>query len=136
MLSHWVIIHKARDICTHHSRIPLPEIYSSLSEAFYKAYTDETEAPGVGAVSALGRAEVCWIAVLPGPGNLRSWLGFERNSRDVAAPDARGLETMVGILAVPLKGYGYSSRCECTLCNLMNSHPLAEKNSQYTVPSK
>jgi hypothetical protein len=29
---------------------------------------------------------------------------------------------MDGVLTVPLKGYGYSSRCECTLCSLMDSH--------------
>ena len=72
-----------------HSRVPLPEIYSSLSEAFHKAYADENEVPGVEAVSALGRVEVCWIAVLPGPGNLGSWLGFKRNGRSAATPDAR-----------------------------------------------
>ena len=77
----WVTVHKTRDIYIRHSRVPLPEIYSSLSEAFHKAYTNETaEAPGVEAVPAPGGVEVCWIAVLPRPGNLGSWLGFERNS--------------------------------------------------------
>jgi len=84
-----VTIHKTRDIYIRHSRVPLPEIYSSLSEAFHKAYADETEVPGVEAVSALRGVEVCWIAVLPDPGNLGSWLGFKRNSRGAAAPDAR-----------------------------------------------
>ena len=83
--AHWV----TGDIYIRHSRVPLPEIYSSLSEVFHKAYADETEVPGVEAVSALGGVEVCWIAVLPDPGNLGSWLGFERNSRGATTPDAR-----------------------------------------------
>jgi len=69
----WVTVHKTRDIYISHSRVPLPE-------TFHNAYADETEAPGVEAVSALGGVEVCWIAVLPGPGNSESWLGFGRNS--------------------------------------------------------
>jgi len=76
----WVTVHKTREIYIRHSRVPLPETYSSLSEAFHNAYADETEAPGVEAVSALGGVKVCWIAVLPGPGNSESWLGFGRNS--------------------------------------------------------
>ena len=52
-----------------------------------------------------------WIAVLPGPGNFGSWLGFERG---VAIPDAwfgdyPRPDAMVGVLAVPLKGYEYRS---------------------------
>ena len=82
-------IHKTREIYIRHSRVPLPEVYSSLSEAFHKAYADETEVPGVEAVSALSGAEVRWIAVLPDPGNLGSWLGFKRNSRGAATPDVR-----------------------------------------------
>ena len=68
---------------------PLLEIYSSLSEAFYKACADETEVPGIEAVSALGGIEVYWIAVLPDPSNLGSWLGFKRNSQGAVTPDAR-----------------------------------------------
>ena len=51
MLGDWVTVHKTREIYIRHSRVPLPpEIYSSLSEAFHKAYADETEVPGVEAV--------------------------------------------------------------------------------------
>ena len=82
-------IHKTRDIYIRHSRVPLPETYSPLSEVFYKGYADETGVPGVEAVSALGGVEVCWIAVLPDPGNSGSWLGFEQNSRGAATPDAQ-----------------------------------------------
>ena len=57
-------------------------------------YANETEIPGVKVVSALGGVAVGWITVLPGPGNLGSWLDFERVGRCVAIPDARGLETI------------------------------------------
>ena len=72
-------VHKTRNTHIRHSRVPLPEIYSSISEAFRPAYADETETPDVEAVPGLGGAEVGWIAVLPVPGNLGSWLVFERN---------------------------------------------------------
>ena len=72
------IAHKTRERDIRHSRVPLPEIYSSISEAFYPAYTGEAETPDV---------EVGWIAVLPVPGDLRSRLVFERNSRWVTIPD-------------------------------------------------
>ena len=61
-------------------------------------------------VSALGRVEEDWIAVLPGLSDLGSWLGFERNC------------ATVGVLTVPLRGYEYSSRCERTRCILMDVH--------------
>jgi len=90
-VTQWVTVHKTRDIYIRHSRATLPKICSSasLSEAFHKAYADETGVPGVEAVSALCGVEVCWIAVLPDPGNLGSWLGFKRNSQGAATPDAR-----------------------------------------------
>ena len=79
---------KTRNIHILCSRIPLPEIYSSIPEAFRIVYAGETEVPDIEAVSALAGAEVGWIAVIPGPGNLRSWLVFERICRCVAIPDA------------------------------------------------
>ena len=86
-------IHKTREIYIRHSRVPLPEVYSSLSEAFHKAYADETEIPGVEAVSGLGGVEVCWIAVLPDPSNLGSWP--VSGETVVALPlQIRGLETI------------------------------------------
>ena len=124
-------VHKTRERDIRHSRIPLPEIYS-LSEAFRIAYADETGAPGVAVVPALGGVEVGWIAVPLGPGNLVSWLVFERISRCAAIPDTRFGNNIhdpmqwlgPGVLIVPLKGYGYSSRCKCTRCSLMDSHPM------------
>ena len=52
--------------------VPLPELYFSTSKAFRVACADETQVTGVEAVSALGGAEIGWIAVLPSPENLGS----------------------------------------------------------------
>ena len=76
-------------------RVPLPEIYSAVSEAFSMAYVGETEVPGIGVVSALGGVEVDWITVfLPSLGDLGSWLGFERIGCYVAISDARFRENI------------------------------------------
>ena len=53
------------------------------------AYADDTEVPDAEAVSALDGVEVGWIAVLPVPDSLGSWLVFERIDHCVVAPDAR-----------------------------------------------
>ena len=70
LLNEWVTVHKT--IYIHHSRVPLPEFYSEISGAFPIPYTDETEVPVVGVVSALGGVEENWIAALPGLGDLGS----------------------------------------------------------------
>jgi hypothetical protein len=41
--------------------------------------------------------------------------------RQYPHPDAT-----VGVLTVPLKGYGYSSRRKCTPCSLMDSHSVSD----------
>ena len=68
---------KTRSEYIRRSKVPFPGVYSSISEAFRIAYADETKVPGVDVVSALGGVEVGWVTVLPGPGNLGSWLVFE-----------------------------------------------------------
>ena len=105
-----------------HGRVPLPEIDSEISEALPITYADKTKASGVGVVLVLGGVElVDRIVVLPGPGDLGGWRIFERIGRCVwgkhPPPDAT-----VGVLYV--KGCGYSLRCKCTRCNLMDNHPL------------
>ena len=68
---HWtgdcVTVHKNRYIYIRHSRFPLPEIYSSLSEAFHKAYANETEVPGVEAVSHLVGLKYAGLQSFPTP---------------------------------------------------------------------
>ena len=70
-----------RVVCYPSHRVPLPELYFSISKAFRVACADETQVTGVEAVSALGGVEIGWIAVLPSPDNLGSWLIFERIGR-------------------------------------------------------
>ena len=62
-------------------RVPLPEIYSSISEAFRVAYANKTEVPGVEVMSGV---EGDCIAALPGDSP------FARESADF--PNYRGRE--------------------------------------------
>lgn len=80
---------KTREMYIRHNRVPLPDIYSLISEAFRITHTGETETSSIGAALALGRVEVGWVAVLPVPGDLESWPVFERNDRRVAILDTR-----------------------------------------------
>lgn len=105
------------------SRVPSPEIYSSISEAFRTAHADETKIQSIEVLSALGGVEVGWIAVLVwGVG----W--FSSESAVVLLFQMRGLDTTFStrcdgrVLTVPLKGYWYSSGFVCTKCNLTDSH--------------
>jgi len=68
---------------------------SSTSEAFRVTYTDKTGVHvwvGWGWVGVLGWTGATYTVIL-GPGNLRSWLGFERIGRCAAIPDPQ-LETV------------------------------------------
>ena len=51
------------EIYIRHSRVPLPEIYPSISEVFYPPYTGETGTPDVEVAPELDGVEVGWIAV-------------------------------------------------------------------------
>jgi len=70
-----------RVVCYPSQWDPLPGHYFSISKAFRVACADEIQVTGVEVVSALGGIEIGWIAVLPSPGNLGSWLIFERIGR-------------------------------------------------------
>lgn len=59
------------------------EICSSVPEAFRPAYAGETETSGIEVAPALGRIETDWNAAPPIPGDLGSWLAFERFQLDV-----------------------------------------------------
>ena len=54
------------------SQVPLPENFSSISEAFLPAYAGKTEILDIEVAPALGGIEVGRIVVLPVPGNLGS----------------------------------------------------------------
>ena len=79
-------VHKARNIYICRSRVPLPKIYSSISEVSHPAYASETETSDVEVAPVLGGVEVGWIVALPVPGNLGSWVVFERNGCRVVIP--------------------------------------------------
>ena len=93
-------------------RVLLPKIDFLIPEAFRVVCADETEVPDVEVLSTYGRVQVNWIAVLPVPGNLESWLIFGRSGCRVTIPDAR-FETTIFTTRCngwgpifPLKGFG------------------------------
>jgi len=65
-------IRKTRNL----SRVPSPEVYSSISGAFHIAHAEKTEARGAEAVSRLGGVKV-------------DWFSSESIGRRVAIQDAR-----------------------------------------------
>ena len=82
-------IRNTRDIHIRSSRIPLAEGYVSISETLHTTQVDEIESASPEAIPAPCGLEAGGVAVLPGPGNLEGWPGFERNSGSVLIPDAR-----------------------------------------------
>jgi hypothetical protein len=77
----------------HRRRVPLAEIYSSISANLHVVYADENEDLGVEMVPAWGGAEVAGIAAFPDP-EIRS-IGRVL-SKTTLAPrlQMRGLETI------------------------------------------
>jgi hypothetical protein len=77
----------------HRRRVPLAEIYSSISANLHVAYADENEELGVEMVPAWGGAEVAGIAAFPDP-EIRS-IGWVL-SKTALAPrlQMRGLEAI------------------------------------------
>ena len=69
------------------SRVPFPEIYSSISEASRIAYADKTEAPSAEAVSRLGGVEVDWLRSFPAPGIWEVQAGIRANRSVVVSPE-------------------------------------------------
>ena len=68
---------RTRDLNIRRRRVPLAEIYCSISENFHIVYTNKTGESSVG------------VTTLPAPRSLEGWLGFERNCRSAVTPDAR-----------------------------------------------
>ena len=82
----WATVHKTRS-AYRHSRVPLPEMYSSISGAFHPVYSGETEISGIEVKPALDGAKVGWIAVV-----------FERNNCCVAIPDTWFGDNIYGLM--------------------------------------
>ena len=96
-------------------------------------WTNETVGSDVVVTPAYGGVEVSGVAILPVP---RSWKVGRVSSKTTEAQNSscavwRQLEypcpnAGIGILTVPPKGYGYSSRRKRTRCSLMDSHPVTQ----------
>ena len=63
----WVTAHKAENISIFHRSVPLPEVYSSISENLRIAYASGTEQPSAEVTLTHGGVEVGGAAVLPDP---------------------------------------------------------------------
>jgi len=87
--SNWVTIRNTRNIHIRSSRVPSAEVYFSVSETLHTSQADEIESSSTEIILAPCGLEAGGVAVLPGPGNLEGWPGFERNSGSVLIPDAR-----------------------------------------------
>ena len=83
-------------------------------------WTNGTRELGIEVTPACGGVEVYVAAVLPAPHSLGGW----PDSRCAVWTQYPRPDATVGVLTVPLKGSGCSSRCKCTRCNLTNSHPV------------
>ena len=85
----WVTVPRTRDLNIRRRRVPLAEIYCSISENFHIVYMNKTGEPSVRVTPACSGVEVGGVATLPAPRSLEGWLGFERNGRGPATPDTR-----------------------------------------------
>jgi len=88
---YWVTVHKTRDINIHRRRVPLAEVYCSVSENFPLVWTNENRELSVEATPACGAAEVGEFATLPALRSFWGWLGFERKGQG-AGFQMRGME--------------------------------------------
>ena len=86
-------VRKTRDMYIRRRRVPLAEVYYSISRNLSTGWTSEAGELGVGVTLACGGVEVGGVVILPAPCGLEGWLGFERNGRG-AGFQMRGLETI------------------------------------------
>ena len=82
-------VHRTRNIYIRYGRgSTTQDLYSPIPEALHLAYAGGTETLDIQVAPALSGVDVDWIAVLPVPGDLGSWLVFEQNDYCVVSPDA------------------------------------------------
>ena len=67
---HWVTAYKTRGLNIRRRRVPLAEIYCSISENFHIVYTNKTGELSVGMTPACGGVEVGGVVTLPAPHSL------------------------------------------------------------------
>ena len=69
----WVTVPRTRDIYIRCRRVPLAEVYCSVSENFPLVWTNEVEV-----IPACGAAEVGEFSTFPALRSFGGWWGFER----------------------------------------------------------
>jgi len=84
----WATVPRTRDLNILRRRVPLAEIYCSISENFHIVYTNKTGESSVG-MTPMWWVEVGGVATLSAPRSLEGLLGFERNGRGTVTPGAR-----------------------------------------------
>jgi len=106
-------IRNTRNMHIRSSRVPLAEVYFSMSEALRTAWADEIESSSIEMTPAPCGLEVCGVTDRPGPGNSEGRPVFKRDDSDSRCAVWRQYpqpEATDGVLTIPLKGSGYSSR--------------------------
>jgi len=77
-LRDWVTVPRTRDIYIRCTRVPLAEVYCSVSEKFPLVWTNENRELSVEVIPACGAAGVNEFATLRALCSFGGWLGFER----------------------------------------------------------
>ena len=80
---------RTKNLNIRRRRVPLAEIYCSISENLYIVYMNKAGGSSVGVTPACGGVEVGGEVTLSTPRSLEGWLGFERNGRGAVTPDMR-----------------------------------------------
>ena len=75
---HWVTVPRTRGIYIRCRKVPLAEVYCSVSENFPLVWTNENRELSVELIPACGAAEVDEFATLPALRMFGGWLRFER----------------------------------------------------------
>jgi len=88
---YWVTVPRTRDIYICCRRVPLAEVYCSVSENFTLVWTNENRELSVEVIPACGAAGVGEFATIPALRGFGGWLGFERKGQG-AGFQMRGLE--------------------------------------------
>jgi len=85
-VSHWVTVPRTRDIYIRRRRVPLAEVYCSVSENFPLVWTNKNRELSVEVIPACGTAEVGEFATLSA--SVALGVGWD-SSEKAKAPDSR-----------------------------------------------
>jgi hypothetical protein len=123
---HWVTIHNARHYPKRYRRVPLTEVYSSISEnpapcTPVKQHSQAFKKCQFTIWIRYVRLECFPAHITQGVGAFRAKWPWLRDSRCAVWKQYPGPDRTVGVLTVPLKGTGYSFTSGY---KLMVSHPI------------